>query len=86
MVTKDKMINNNKSKGYKEIYKKAKNAEKCIFCHEEHLREIIWEVVDQKQNTEQNRMMDPTLQEMSCMHKRRYSNEGDKGSNGKRQI
>ena len=55
MVSKEKMMKNNKAKNYNKIYKKAKNAEKCIFCHEEHLHEIIWEVVDQE-NTEQNQI------------------------------
>ena len=53
MVTKDKMINNNKEKGYNKIFKNAKNTEKCIFCYEEHLRETIWEGVNQE-NSEQN--------------------------------
>ena len=49
-------MNNNNARNYNKIYKKAKkiNTEKCIFFHEEHLREITWEVRDQELNIEQN--------------------------------
>ena len=39
---KEKVNKTKNARNYNDIYKKV-NTEKCIYCHDYHLREIIWE-------------------------------------------